>query len=201
MLSSMRCCGVKVSCHVNFNEKANKAHRGTISKRIYIHIQNKKGISELPPLPFSFSLPGQTPPRLNHKVKPQMTNRFQTPCFSCQNAEFRLFDKACAVTSLAPLPTPRPSCRRGAADELSIWPWGSPEYCRFVFTSTLNMTFQDGPKTTKLRSALMKWTFRTEQGQTIVETFCGIFFFSSGLVIGAAAAPNPHRKAFIWDWF
>lgn len=28
-----------------------------------------------------------------------------------------------------------------------------------------------------------------------------LFLFGPGLVSSAAAAPNPHRKAFIWDWF
>lgn len=46
---------------------------------------------------------------------------------------------------------------------------------------------------------LRKWTKRSKVKLSFKHSVP--FFWGSGLVSSAAAAPNLHRKAFIWDWF
>lgn len=144
MTSSIRCYGIKEVATWASMKSSSKLIERRYFKGNYL--KKWEGISELPPTPFSSSFPGRTPAPLNHKLKPQMTNRFQTPCFNCQGTEFRFLNRACAVKSLPYTLPPRPSWRGGAAADLSTWAWGSPEYCSLAFPSTLNMTFRAGPK-------------------------------------------------------
>lgn len=80
---------------MSFHDKPIKTHEETLSqlKNLHPHFL-------VSPLPLC-------PAILNWN--PQMTKRFQTRRFNCQNAEFRFSDRACAVTSwLNSLPHCRP---------------------------------------------------------------------------------------------
>lgn len=144
---------------------------------------------------FSTQSLDQTPPPWNHKLKPQMTNRSQTRRFNCRNAEFRFFDGACAVTSIVDtIPQGHPA-EGGSSCELLNWPRTLTE-CYPAFLSTLNVHFKGGPKN---KAELV---LETEvKAVRLITRSMASFFFGPGLVSNAAAAPNPHRKAFIWDWF
>lgn len=69
-----------------------------------------------------------------------------------------------------------------------------PEYCLPLH---LAHEFLRGNRARKLHSILE----RELKVKSPFKHFDVFLFFWSGLVCGAAAAPNPHRKAFIWDWF
>lgn len=121
-MTSMRCYGVKEGWdfHMSLHEKPMKAYKEWISVK-----KNKEwGFQGSF---FHLFHPVSTDQTLNHQLKPQMTNRFQTPCFDCQSSEFRFFDRVCAVTSLPCTPPPKAILKGGgwAAAELSTWPWGS----------------------------------------------------------------------------
>lgn len=90
-------------------------------------------------------------------------------------------------------PPPRPSLREAG---LSTWPRGSTQYLAFPCTS--KHEYLRWTQTKKLHSLFELWE-RSKVKPSFKHSVA--LFFRSDLVSGAAAAPNPHRKAFIWDWF
>lgn len=120
---------------MSLHKKPIKAHGEKVSERTSeLHSSSVFILLSLIPVP-------PPPPLLNHKLKPQMTNRFQTPCFDCQKAEFRFFDGARAFTSLPWThpqghPWERLDYRLDPEDQLNILPFPAPQ----------NMNIWGGPK-------------------------------------------------------
>lgn len=178
-MTSMRCYGVKEGWdfHMSLHEKPMKAYKEWISVK-----KTKSGDFRAPSSIFFI---------LSLLIKPWITNwnlKWLTDSrhhVSTVRAQSSGSLTECVRSHLYPVPLPpkpswreQPNCRHDPEDQLQ---------CSLLFL-TWSSVWGRPKKTLRVRKEVRS-NYRSVQ------------FFCSGLVRGAAAAPNPHRKAFIWDWF
>lgn len=170
--STMRCYGVKegLDCHMSLHEKPIKANREMISKKKTLRGFQSSLLLYFHPL-FLVKLPlhwitNWNPKWLTDSRHHVSTVRTQSSGSLTERVRSHLY------------PSPSPTAileRRCSSSTVNLTlriTWG---IVVLPFSPHLTLVSELDPNN-KAPFALRKWTLRKEQGQAIVQTFCGIFF-------------------------